>query len=532
VSSKSHAGLGVMANGARLRSQENELQRVLQVLRRRAIPIALTVIIVASAAVGLSLLQPDRYSASASILFRAQNLAQELPGSTAPTFDAQTQAATNLQLVSLEQVAARTARRLGPNFEPKEISDSVEVSPKGTSNVVDVKATWRSPRTAARIATTFAQQFVHFQARSERFRISVAQRRLRVSLERERQSTTPDQARISTIQGNLDDLEVLKSVNTGRAQVIQRADVPTSRSSPRPMRNGLIGIFAGLLLGLGLVIALEQLDRRVRSAAELEELLDVPLLAQVPESEGFITAAIRPISAPPVEVEIFSALCTTLQRLNGPDGMKSVLVTGPTAEVGKTTMALNLALAAARSGLRTLFLEVDMRRPIVAVRLGLQSERSLVGALSGGLPLSEAVQTIPMESSDSPELEDLELDVVVAGPPSRDAARLVESEEMARLIKEAEGAYDLVIVDAPPAGLLSDAIALLSLVGGAILVCRLGKTRREEVLWLQSQLERVHANVLGVLANFAPLKLDQYYGAYRWAGSQEAARAASAAREG
>jgi tyrosine-protein kinase len=431
--------------------------------------------------------------------------------------------------VSLEQVAARTAHRLGPNFDPKEISDSVEVSPKGTSNVVDVKATWRSPRTAARIATTFAQQFVHFEARAERFRISVAQRRLRLSLERERQSATPDQPRISTIQGNLDDLEVLKSVNTGQAQVIQRADVPTSRSSPRPMRNGLIGIFAGLLLALGLAIALEQLDRRVRSAAELEELLHVPLLAQVPESEGFITAAIRPISAPPVEVEIFSALCTTLQRLNGRQ-LKSVLVTGPTAEVGKTTMALNLALAAARSGLRTLFLEVDMRRPIVAVRLGLPSERSLVGALSGGLPLSEAVQSIPMESSDSPELEDMELDVVVAGPPSRDAARLVESEEMARLIKEAERTYDLVVVDAPPAGLLSDAIALLSLVGGAILVCRLGKTRREEVQWLESQLERVDANVLGVLANFAPLKLDQYYGAYRWAGQPEAARTASTAR--
>jgi len=96
-----------MKAGVGFRPQENELQRVLQVLRRRAIPIALTVIIVASAAVGLSLLQEKEYSASASILFRSQNLAQELPGSTAPSVDQQAQAATNLQLASLQEVAAR-----------------------------------------------------------------------------------------------------------------------------------------------------------------------------------------------------------------------------------------------------------------------------------------------------------------------------------------------------------------------------------------------------------------------------------------
>jgi capsular exopolysaccharide synthesis family protein len=526
VSGKSNGGREAVKAGVGFRPQENELQRVLQVLRRRAIPIALTVIIVAFAAVGLSLLQEKKYSASASILFRSQNLAQELPGSTAPSVDQQAQAATNLQLASLQEVAVRAADKLGPRFNQREISDGVSVSAKGASNVVDVTATWRSPRTAARVATTFAQQFVQFQAGAERVRISDAQKRLLQTLQRELQSAAPDRTRIDTIQASLDNLQVLKNVNSGEAQVIQRADVPSSPSSPRPVRNGVIGIFAGLLLGIGLALALEQLDRRVRSASELEELLGAPLLAQVPRSEGFITAVIPPIPAPPVETEIFAALSTTIQRLNGGQRIKSVLVTGPTTEVGKTTMAMNLALAAARSGLRTLFLEVDMRRPIAAVRLGLLADRNLVGALSGGLPLSEVVQSIPIEPSDSPELEEIELDAVLASP-SRDAARLVESNEMARLIKEAERTYDLVIVDAPPAGLFSDAIALLSLVGGAIVVCRLGQTRREEVLLLRSQLERVDANVLGVLANFAPMKLDQYYGAYRWPISAEVGRAAS-----
>jgi capsular exopolysaccharide synthesis family protein len=510
------------------RSQENELQRVLHMLRRRAVPIVLAVLVVAGAAVALSLTKENRYTASASILFRSQSLAQELPGSTTPNVDAQTQAATNLELVSLERVAARTADRLGHGFSPKEISDNVAVAAKGASNVIDVKATWRSPGTAARVATTFAQQFVRFQGDAERARIRAAQKRLHLTLGREVRSAAPDQARINTIQASLDNLQVLKSVSAGQAQVIQRAGVPKSPSSPKPVRSAIIGIFAGLLLGIALAIALEQLDRRVRSASEFEELLDVPLLAQIPESDGFISGASSPIPPPPLETEFFNILCTTIQRLDQGAGVNSVLITSPTAELGKTTVGFNLALAAARAGARTLFLEVDLRRPIVAERLGIPSEKSLVGALSGGLPLSDVVQTIAVPLTDAPEDEGAVLDVVVAGPASRDAPRLIESEEMQRVVDEAENAYDLVIVDAPPAGLISDAIALLSMIEGAIVVCKVGTTTREQVLWLRSQFEQVDANVLGLVANFAPVKIDQYYGAYRWALSQDVKRAYAA----
>jgi capsular exopolysaccharide synthesis family protein len=508
-------------------TQENELRRVLHVLRRRAVLICLAVLVVAGAAVGLSLLQQNRYTGSASILFRSQSLAQELPGNTSPTVDPQTQAATNLELVSLERVAVRTARQLGHRFSPKEISDSVDVAAKGASNVIDVKATWRSPRIAARVATTFAQQFVHFQADAERARIRAAQKRLHLTLEHERQSATPDQARIDTIQANLDDLQVLKGVSSGQAQVIQRADVPSSPSSPKPVRNGVIGIFAGLLLGIALAIALEQLDRRVRSAEEFEELLGVPLLAQIPKSDGFISGATSPIPAPPLEAEFFNILGTTMQRLDHGAGVDSVLITSPTAELGKTTIALNLALAAARAGSRTLFLEVDLRRPTVADRLGIPSERNLVRALSEDLPLSKVVQSIPVPLSDTDE-EHVELDVVVAGPQSRDAPRLIESEQMQRLVDEAESAYDLVIVDSPPAGLISDGIALLSMVETAVVVCRLGTTTREQVMWLRNQFDQVDANVLGVVANFASVKIDQYYGAYRLQISSETRRAMAA----
>lgn len=510
-------------SAVRLRPEENELQRVLGMLRRRAIPILLCVILVAAATVTLALLQDKQYTASASLLFRDQTLAQELPGSTSAAADPQTQAETNIQLASLQKLAARTAKQLGPKFDPREISDSVKVAAKGTSNVVDVTAEWRSPRTAAAVATEFARQFVRFEADSERTRIRIAQRRVRLTQSRELESAVPNQARVVALQQKLDDLEVLKSVSSGQAQLVQRADVPTTPSSPRPKRSALIGIFAGLLLGLAVAIALEQLDRKVRSSTEFEELLGVPVLAQIPESDGFIAAARCPIPEPPIETEFFNILCTTIQRLDHGSGVSSVLITSPTPEVGKTTVALNLALAAARSGLSTLLLEVDLRRPSVAGRLGIASDPNLAQALNSGLPLADVVQSVPIPSPDSPEEVEAHLDVVVAGDQNRDAPRLIESGDMERIIDEAESTYDLVIVDAPPAGLISDAVALLSMVERTIIVCRLSQTTREQVLWLRSQLDQVNANVMGVVSNFAPVKIDDYYGAYRWQVSQAAA---------
>jgi len=464
----------------------------------------------------LSLLQDEKYSASALLLFREQSVGQELPGGTAPKPDPQIEAETNLQLATVRRVAVRTAAELGPGFDPREIADSVEVAAKGTSNVGDVTATWSSPRTAARVATEFAKRLKRFEADAERSRIRVAQRRMRSSIVRELESERPSQTRIEAMRRRVDDLEDLKNVSSGQMQLVQRAEIPSEPSSPMPERSAFIGIFVGLLLGLGLAVLLEKLDRRVRASADFEDLLGVPVLAQIPESDGFMSAVRSPFLEPPIEVEFFNMLCSTIQRLNHGSRVKSVLITSPTPEVGKTMVAMNLALAAARSGADTLLLEVDLRRPRVAERIGLELEPNLVQALTQDLPFRQVVQSVPIFSPGFDEQDAAVLDVVVAGEQTLDAPRLVETAEMERIIDEAESIYDLVVVDAPPAALISDAVALLSLVEGTLIVCRYNHTTRDQALLQRSQLDQMSARVLGVVSNFAPVKVDDYYGSYRW----------------
>src|SRR5207248_3878073 len=119
--------------------------------------------------------QSKEYSASASLLFRNPGFDQQLIGAPVlPTADPQREAATNLRLVSLEVVAARTARRLGHGLTPSAVSAAVNVSADGQSDVVSVTATDHSPTFATTLANSFAQQFIIFRRNADREKIAGA----------------------------------------------------------------------------------------------------------------------------------------------------------------------------------------------------------------------------------------------------------------------------------------------------------------------------------------------------------------------
>src|SRR5437763_11490089 len=134
---------------------------LLRALRRRKWLIAVCTALAAAAALSISLSQSKEYSASASLLFRDPGFSQELVG--APVLavgDPTREAATNLQLVSLPTVAARAARRLGHGFTRSVVASYVNVSADGQSNVVSVTATTPTPTLSAKVANTFAQEYI------------------------------------------------------------------------------------------------------------------------------------------------------------------------------------------------------------------------------------------------------------------------------------------------------------------------------------------------------------------------------------
>ncbi len=480
-------------------------QVALRALRRRAGLIIACLILTPAAAYAFSVSQQKQYSTSASLLFRDPGFDQKLFGSTLlpPSQDPNREAATNVRLVSLEAVAARTAKRLH-RLNGVEVQKKVTASAEGQSNVVSVTATDPNPRFASALANTFADQYIQFRRDADRSKIREAERLIRsnlANLPQGQQNSVPGGQQSSTrARELLGQLDVLGSLQTGNAELVQRAELPKIPSSPRPILNTALGAFVGLLLGLGLTFVLERMDRRVRDPRELEEIFERPILGGVPESRALARSGTPRTKASAGESEAFRMLRANLRYFDIDRDIASVLVTSAAPGDGKTTISWNLASAAAGAGERVLLVEADLRHPALAEGFGLRSAAGLSTVLAGEAELEQAVQQIPVqERANGQGLRTV--DVLLAGPLPPNPSDLLESDRMRELIARAEHKYDFVVIDTPPTSVVSDAIPLVPQVGGVIVVGRLAKTTKDAALHLKAQLRNLDARVLGVVVN-------------------------------
>jgi tyrosine-protein kinase len=472
---------------------------VLRILRRRWAVIAVCALAIPAAALALSLSQEKQYTASASLLFRDPGFDQKLFGTQVlePSSDPAREAATNVKLVSLDTVAERTARRL-PGV--RSVKDKIDIKPEGQSDVVAIDATDPSPGRATRIANTFAEEYIAFRRRADRAKIADTQR----LVERRLASLSPEQrdgAQGNVLRNRLEQLQILASLQTGNAELAQRAEVPSSPSSPRIVLNTVLGAVLGLLLGVGLAFLLERLDRRVRDPHEFEELFQRPVLAAVPKSRvlaGEGPAAVGRLAEH--EREAFRMLRANLRYFNVDRDVRSVLVTSAAPGDGKTAVAWNLAAAGATAGSNVLLIEADLRHPGLANALGTGQTAGLSNVLAGDAALRDTVQQVPVPERRNGKLPRT-VDTLFAGPLPPNPTDLLESDRMRRLITDAERDYDLVVIDTPPTSVVSDAVPLVRNVGGVIVVGRMSKSHRESIIHLRRQLEHLDAPVLGLVAN-------------------------------
>jgi tyrosine-protein kinase len=499
--------------------RRGDLERILTVLRRRLGLIVLCIVVVGAGALGASLLQEKEYSASASLLFRDPGFAEDLfgAGTGAPNTDATREAATNEQLVGLEVVAGLTARKL-KGLSREEVADMVSVAGEGEADVVSVTATSPSPAQAQRVANTFARQFIAFRARADRSRLIQAKR----LADREYNRLPPGQragVRGEALSRAAERLGVLASLQTGNAELVQPADLPSSPSSPATARNTLLGLLVGLLLGLGLAFLLEQLNRRLRDPEEAREAFGLPLLATVPESKAIMApdeTAVVP-DLPFVENECFHMLQASLRYFNVDEEIRTVLLTSYGAEIGKSTVAWNLARVAAASA-KVVLVEADLRNPSIARQRRMTSGPGLAELLTRQVDLDAAIKSRPLAAhgAGGNGAGTRSLDVIVAGAIPPNPAELLASEAMGEVLIRLRARYDLVVVDTAPLAVVSDAFPLLREVDGAIVVARMGRTTKEDAERMQDLLGRLDATVLGLVANAVKSgRRDRYgYGYY------------------
>lgn len=478
------------------------LEDLMTVVRRRLGLIALCALVTASAAVGVSLLEQRIYSASAGLLFRDAGLDQTLFGAApaTPSGDRSRDAATNVKLISLEVVAARTAQALGGGLTARDIQDHVTVAAEGQSDLVSVTATASDPKLAARLAETFCEEFIVFRREADRAKIRDAEQLLQQQINALPGQQTSKRRR--ALASRAEQLQILASLQTGNVELVQPAVVPDTASSPRPVRAGIVGLGLGLLLGLATALLLNRTDRRIGESDDFELILGQPLLGRVPLSKALTSP--RLVKPPPAEGDVFRMLLARLKYFNAERDIRRLLVTSSRLGDGKSVIARHLAMIAAQDGARVLLVETDLRRPSLARAAGLPTEPGLAEVLTQAVPLAAAVRRLHAHVwSDKPPSGVLDVLVAGARPPS--PAESLASRRVRTVLDDLADDHDLVIIDTPAISVVSDAIPLLGLVDGVIVVGRLGKSRSDDLARLGAELVKLGAPVLGVVVNAVPV---------------------------
>ena len=344
-------------------------------------------------------------------------------------------------------------------------------------------------------------------------------------------------ARLERQSGILREIYMLLQTRLKEAEIAQAAEDPSVRVldpavvSSRPVRprrnlNILLGALFGLMIGIGVAAGRDFLDHSIHTREDVEEASGgLPMLGIIPAlvtngvgagrkrngkgprpAGSQVESRLVVLHSPKDPVtEAYRALRTSLRFSRMGEQPKTVVITSALPRDGKSTTAANLAIALAQQGSKTLLIDGDLRRSVLAEMFGQPLRPGLSNVLVGDIPLKDALRQVEVESG-------VFLHLLVAGSTPPNPAELIGSPRMEALLRKLEEHYDAIIVDTAPLNLVTDGAILGAHAGGVILVARAAATDRGAIRYASDQLRRVGARVLGTVLNDVDHTRDGYYG--------------------
>jgi tyrosine-protein kinase Etk/Wzc len=319
-----------------------------------------------------------------------------------------------------------------------------------------------------------------------------------------------------------EEAKITEAGKIGNVRVIDPAQPPQFPIKPRKVLNFAIGLVVGLTLGVGLSFFLDSLDNSVKTVEDIEHNFELPVLGLIPaiHSEGGkngrknggdevarISATLVTKYTPRSHVsEAYRSLRTNIQFSRIDDPLKTVVISSAAPSEGKSTSAANIAITTALSGIRTLLVDADLRRPVIHSLFGLEREPGLSNLLAERLALEKVIKPSGIEN----------LSILTCGAIPPNPSELLGSQRMRDLIKLLSQQYDLVLFDSPPVITVTDTAVLSPQVDGLVLVVKSHATDKRALLRAKTILTNLKANILGVVLNKIELSglagsYDYYY---------------------
>jgi capsular exopolysaccharide synthesis family protein len=342
------------------------------------------------------------------------------------------------------------------------------------------------------------------------------------------------------LQTQLKQAEVAEAAQDPSVRLVDAAVLPRVPISPRPTLSLALALVAGLLVGLSAAVVREYRDGAVHTRQDVLAVTGIPVLGVIPHGVGVARPRRQPnlshhrplgLSAgKPVHsfrsgsreeiAEAFVRLATNVAFAgrNGHGPLQVVMVTSALPGEGKTTSAVNLALASVRRSASVLLIDADLRRGAIHELFRLTRAPGFSEVLAGRQPFEDVVRRVEVEQG-------VDLHVVTMGSVAPYPSQLLVGVDLAELFGKLRLEYELIVIDSSPMSLVADATLLATVSDGVIVVARAGMTVPEALNVTLQQLGNVNAAVVGTVLNDMDYRRDEASRkAYRYHGSYLAPR--------
>ncbi|HEY1097470.1 MAG TPA: polysaccharide biosynthesis tyrosine autokinase, partial [Myxococcota bacterium] len=335
-----------------------------------------------------------------------------------------------------------------------------------------------------------------------------------------RRESDTDQKLFDMVTARLKEADITGAQPFNNVRVLDRALPPKTPFKPNLQQAVLIALLVGLVLGVGVVLLIEASDTTVKSQADLERLVDAPFLGLLPvipvaettrsDDRGTALRLTRErdlyiVNNPRSTVAECARFVRTNLLFMSPDRpLRTLVVTSPSPQEGKSTTAVMIAVAMAQAGSRTLIVDTDLRKPRLHRVFGVDSDVGVSSVLLGDSTVAAAVQATEVPN----------LDVLVCGVLPPNPAEILLSDRFRELVAELGARYDRVIFDTPPVGPVTDPAILGTLVDGVVLITKCGQTTKDSVTLAMRALRDANARVFGAILNDVDVTAKRYVGAY------------------
>lgn len=435
------------------------LQDYAKILRARWVTVCVTALLAVLDALAFSLATPPQYQASTQLFVSASS------GSVYGQYEgnrlSQESMLTYTELIMGRTLAQRTVDRRNLDISAESLRAKVRAAAQPNTVLINVSVVDASPTRARELANAVSDEFVLMA----------------------------------------DEFEPPSSGKTRphtRVVVTQRASaIPTKPFKSGMQRSLLFGLAAGIMLGTGLAIVREQMDNSVKGRKSLEAITGVGLVGSIPLARELRNSNVISLQGNHSSVaESFRKLRTNLQFLHVDNPPRLIVITSACPGEGKSATAINIALALAEADHDVVLVDGDFRRPSIDKCLDAVGVVGFSTVLNGTATLSEALQQTTFPN----------LTVLASGATPPNPSELLGSQVAKNVLNELRERFDFVIVDSAPLLAVTDGAILSANADGALIMCRYGRTKRENLARAIGNLTDVGATVLGGVFTMTPTR--------------------------